>query len=52
MALVGVYRPGSEVFSDETLQSAAHRPVTMTIQTSMSIPRTGKTMLSDKSATR
>ncbi|MBB3234430.1 DUF2213 domain-containing protein [Phyllobacterium endophyticum] len=28
MALVRVYRPGSEVFSDETLRSAAHRPVT------------------------
>ena len=28
MAQVRVYRPGSEVFSDETLRSAAHRPVT------------------------
>ncbi|NTS31278.1 DUF2213 domain-containing protein [Phyllobacterium sp. BT25] len=28
MPLVRVYRPGSEVFSDETLKSAAHRPVT------------------------
>jgi len=28
MAMVRVYRPGSEVFSDETLRSAAHRPVT------------------------
>jgi hypothetical protein len=27
-AMVRVYRPGSEVFSDETLKSAAHRPVT------------------------
>ena len=28
MAQVRVYRPGSEVFSDEILRSAAHRPVT------------------------
>lgn len=28
MAQVRVYRPGSEVFSDATLKSAAHRPVT------------------------
>lgn len=28
MASVRVYRPGSEVFADETLRSAAHRPVT------------------------
>jgi uncharacterized protein len=28
MDQVRVYRPGSEVFSDETLRSAAHRPVT------------------------
>jgi hypothetical protein len=28
MATVRVYRPGSEVFSDDTLKSAAHRPVT------------------------
>ena len=28
MAQVRVYRPGSEVFSDETLRSAAHCPVT------------------------
>lgn len=28
MAMVRVYRPGSEVFSDDTLRSAAHRPVT------------------------
>jgi hypothetical protein len=28
MAMVRVYRPGSEVFSDDTLKSAAHRPVT------------------------
>lgn len=27
-AVVAVYRPGSEVFSDETMKSAAHRPVT------------------------
>lgn len=28
MAQVRVYRPGSEVFSEDTLKSAAHRPVT------------------------
>lgn len=28
MAMVRVYRPGSEVFSQDTLKSAAHRPVT------------------------
>lgn len=28
MSTVRVYRPGSEVFADETLKSAAHRPVT------------------------
>lgn len=28
MALVKVYRPGTEVFADATLKSAAHRPVT------------------------
>lgn len=28
MATVAVYRPGDEVFSTETLKSAAHRPVT------------------------
>lgn len=28
MAMVRVYRPGAEVFSDDTLKSAAHRPVT------------------------
>lgn len=28
MAVVKVYRPGSEVFSDDTMKSAAHRPVT------------------------
>ena len=28
MAMVRVYRPGSEVFSEDTLKSAAHRPVT------------------------
>jgi hypothetical protein len=28
MASVRVYRPGSEVFADATLKSAAHRPVT------------------------
>ena len=28
MAEVRVYRPGSEVFSEDTLKSAAHRPVT------------------------
>lgn len=28
MSVVKVYRPGSEVFADETLKSAAHRPVT------------------------
>lgn len=28
MGMVKVYRPGSEVFADETLKSAAHRPVT------------------------
>lgn len=28
MAMVRVYRPGSEVFSEDTLRSAAHRPVT------------------------
>jgi hypothetical protein len=28
MAAVRVYRPGSEVFSEDTLKSAAHRPVT------------------------
>lgn len=28
MAMVRVYRPGTEVFADETLKSAAHRPVT------------------------
>lgn len=28
MAVVRVYRPGAEVFSDTTLASAAHRPVT------------------------
>lgn len=28
MSMVRVYRPGSEVFADETLKSAAHRPVT------------------------
>lgn len=28
MAAVRVYRPGTEVFSEETLKSAAHRPVT------------------------
>lgn len=28
MAMVRVYRPGEEVFRDETLRSAAHRPVT------------------------
>lgn len=28
MSVVKVYRPGSEVFSDDTMKSAAHRPVT------------------------
>ena len=28
MSTVRVYRPGSEVFSDDTMKSAAHRPVT------------------------
>ena len=28
MAMVRVYRPGSEVFAEDTLKSAAHRPVT------------------------
>lgn len=28
MAMVRVYRPGTEVFSEDTLKSAAHRPVT------------------------
>jgi hypothetical protein len=28
MAIVRVYRPGSEVFADATMSSAAHRPVT------------------------
>lgn len=28
MAMVRVYRPGAEVFSEDTLRSAAHRPVT------------------------
>ncbi len=28
MAIVKVYRPGTEVFSEDTLRSAAHRPVT------------------------
>src|SRR5690606_34291631 len=28
MAAVRVYRPGAEVFSEDTLKSAAHRPVT------------------------
>lgn len=28
MSLVKVYRPGTEVFADETMKSAAHRPVT------------------------
>ncbi|ULJ73604.1 DUF2213 domain-containing protein [Rhizobium gallicum] len=28
MSTVKVYRPGSEVFADDTLKSAAHRPVT------------------------
>jgi len=28
MATVRVYRPGDQVFSDETMKSAAHRPVT------------------------
>lgn len=28
MPLVRVYRPGTEVFSDETLESVAHKPVT------------------------
>lgn len=28
MAAVRVYRPGSEVFSEDTMKSAAHRPVT------------------------
>lgn len=28
MAVVRVYRPGAEVFSEDTLKSAAHRPVT------------------------
>lgn len=28
MAMVRVYRPGAEVFADDTLKSAAHRPVT------------------------
>jgi hypothetical protein len=28
MEVVRAYRPGSEVFSEDTLKSAAHRPVT------------------------
>jgi hypothetical protein len=28
MSTVKVYRPGSEMFSDDTMKSAAHRPVT------------------------
>lgn len=28
MDVVRVYRPGAEVFSEDTLRSAAHRPVT------------------------
>ncbi len=28
MSMVRVYRPGSEVFADDTMKSAAHRPVT------------------------
>jgi len=28
MGMVRVYRPGSEVFADDTMKSAAHRPVT------------------------